>query len=123
MPNVPKPNTSVSSFIAILVMLQVGAFIYGVGSGHLVFTDTQFGLISGYVLGAGTTILAFLYGSSKRDERAQELAAPVDPGAHPAAPDGQRLDDMLKRLAAMPAGPERDKLAADIAALKAKIAG
>lgn len=75
MPTVPKPSTSVASLIAILVMLQVGGFIYGVGTGHLTFTDTQFGLISGYILGAGTTILAYLYGSSKQGERAAELAA------------------------------------------------
>lgn len=124
--NLPKVSTTVASVIAVLVILGVFGFIFGIGSGWLKYQDPQFNLLFGYLAGAGTTVLAFLYGSSKQGERAQEIAAQpaaptIIPGA--AAGDRERLAEMTKHLAELAPGPEAEKLAADIAALQAKIAG
>lgn len=59
-----QPARHIASAIAILVVVQVFAFIHGIGAGMLKFDDAQFNLIAGFLFGAGTTVLAFYFGSS-----------------------------------------------------------
>ena len=82
MPNLPKPHNFVASLIAVLVILGVFVFIYGLGAKVFEYNDMQFGLIAGFAFGSAGTVLAFLFGSSKSEERKTEaLIAPPDPPA------------------------------------------
>jgi len=78
----PKPANFIASLIAVLVIVGVFAFIYGLGMKLFSYNDMQFGLIAGFAFGAAGTVLAFLFGSSKSEERKTEaLISPPDPPA------------------------------------------
>ena len=86
MSNIPRPSNFVSGLIALLIIVGVFGFIYGLGAGRLQFTDTQFGLIAGFLFGAGGTILAFHFGSNQGNDRTKELLATTSPAPPPARP-------------------------------------
>lgn len=122
--SLPTPSNVVASVIALAVVLGGLGFVYGVGAQVLSYDKETFNLVFGFVSGMGLTVLAFFFGNSKSQERAQEIAAappPVD--AHPAGSRLDRLAAVNRRLAdPTVTGAERERLAQDAAALQDQIA-
>ena len=117
--------------IALLAVLAyiaaAAAVLLGFATGSI--KDAVVGVVVGGVLATLAAeykgIMGYVFGGSAASDRKTELLnqAPAAPAVLLAtAPDAERLDDMIRRLAALAPGPDADKLAADIAALRAKIA-
>lgn len=134
--------------LALIAALQLSIVIMIVltGLANETITNVSAAVTAGMVLQASINlakeVYSYVFGGSASGDRKAELLAQSPPPSEPppagmqvtetktttpavaavspAAPDDVRLADMIQRYDAMPAGAERDKLAADIDALKAK---